>query len=86
MAIIGRPLLRVLEDVIGLVQLLELGLALPVALVAVGAPLHCELAIGLLERVLAGVARDAEDLVVVTLRHAVRRTRRPRHATAMPPA
>ncbi len=68
-AVIGGALLGVLQDVVGLVQLLELGLGVLVALVAVGVPLHGELAIGLLQVLLAGVAGDAQHLVEVTLLH-----------------
>jgi putative exporter of polyketide antibiotics len=45
-AVVGGALLPVLQDVIGLVDLLELMLAFLVAGIAVGMPLHRELAIG----------------------------------------
>ena len=45
-AVVGGALLLVLQDVVGLVDFLELCLAVLVAGIAVGVPLHRELAIG----------------------------------------
>src|ERR1043165_3822099 len=68
-AIVSRALLIVLKNVVGLVDLLELVLAVLVAGIAIRVPLHCELAVGRLE--IAGVHRalDFEDFVVIALRH-----------------
>ena len=61
--VVGRALLRVGQHLVGLLGLLELllGLLRIVALVAVGVVLHRQLAIGLLDVVLGGVLRHAED-------------------------
>jgi hypothetical protein len=48
-AVIGRLLLVVLQDLVGLVHFLELGLGLRVVRVAVGVKLFCLGAIGLLQ-------------------------------------
>ena len=68
-AVIGRALVLVLEDFIGLVDLLEADLAALVAGVAIGVPLHGELAEGGLQRAVVGGALDAQDLVVAALGH-----------------
>ena len=70
-AVIGGALLPVLQDVIGLVDLLELVLAFLVAGIAVGVPLHRELAIGGLEsRRRSRCATTLENFVIVALGHA----------------
>src|SRR5262249_30168094 len=69
-AIIGGALVAVLEDVVGLVELLEAVLAFLVARVAVRVVLHGELAERGLELDLGGRARDAQYLVIVALGHA----------------
>src|SRR5208282_4809046 len=68
-AVVGRPLLTILEDVVGLVQVLELLLGRFVARIAVGVKLHGELPVGLLEVIRARAAADAESIVVIRLRH-----------------
>jgi hypothetical protein len=69
--VVGRALLRVGEHLVGLLGLLELLFRRLAAftLVAVRVVLHGQLAVGLLDVVLAGVLGDAEDLVVVALCH-----------------
>jgi hypothetical protein len=47
--VVGRPLLRVLQDLVGLVDLLELRLGRGVARVPVRVVLHGELAVGALD-------------------------------------
>ena len=64
-AVVGRALLLVGEHVVGLGNLLELLLGDLVIRIAVRMVLHRELAIGLLEVVLAGIAGGAEKVVVV---------------------
>ena len=59
-AVVGGALLVVLQDVVGLVDFLELGLGLLVARVAVGVILHRELAIRLLQVVRARIPRHAQ--------------------------
>src|SRR5262249_44755308 len=71
--VVGGALVRVGEHLVGLLGLLELLFRLLriVTLVAVRVVLHGQLAVGLLDVVLAGVLRNAEDFVVVTLCHGV---------------
>ena len=68
-AIVGRPLLRVGEHLIGFVHLLELGLGVLVVGVAVGVKLHGLLAKGGFQRGLVGGFLDAQDFVIVALGH-----------------
>jgi len=67
-AVVGRALLRILQDVIGVIDVLELLLGVLVARIAVRMVLHGELAERLLEVVGARRAADSEQLVIV-LRH-----------------
>jgi hypothetical protein len=66
--VVGGPLLRIPQDLVGLVDLLE-------ALLGVGGLAHVrvvlagELAVGLLDVVLRGRARHAEGVVVVLVFH-----------------
>src|SRR5215472_5568048 len=76
-AVIGRALLIVLQDVIGLVDFLELVLGGLVPRIAVRVELHCEPPIGLLELLRRGVARYTEGIVIVLLRHSLSRFRAP---------
>ena len=64
-AVVGRAALGVGEDLVGLGGLLELLLGLGVVGVDVGVQLARELAEGLLDLLLGGVALDAEHLVGV---------------------
>jgi len=68
-AIIGGALVGVLQDLIGLVDFLEAVLAFAVAGIAVRVVLHRGLAKRRLDVRIAGGPLDAEDLVVVALRH-----------------
>src|SRR6185437_2573301 len=68
-AVIGRALLLVREDLVGLAQLLELVLGRRVPRVAVGVVLHRQLAIGLLDVLGAGPAPHAQELVKILLSH-----------------
>ena len=69
--VVGRALVGVGEDRVGLGRLLELLLGLGVARVAVGMVLERELAVGALDVLVRRVAGDAEHLVVVSLAHAL---------------
>ena len=87
--VVGGALVAVLEDVVGLVEFLELVLAVGVARIAVRVMLHGELAERHLEFGIAAGARDAQDLVIVALGHAgpaVRSKRFDRHTRFAPPA
>ena len=66
--VVGGALLRVLQDLVGLVDLLEARLGVG-HLADVGVVLAGELAVGLLDVVLRRAARDAERLVVVLVLH-----------------
>ena len=68
-AVVGGALVGVLEDVVGLVDFLELVLAVLVAGIAVRVTLHRELAIGRLELGVARGALDRQDFVVAALGH-----------------
>src|SRR5690606_2779868 len=65
--IIGGAFLRILEDLVGLVDFLELMLAGLVAGVAIGMVLHGELAEGGLQLLLVGPLANAERLVKISL-------------------
>ena len=60
-AVVGRALLLVLQDVIGFADVLELLLGFLVARVAVRVMLHGELAVGLLEFLGRGAARNPQS-------------------------
>src|SRR5262249_36737855 len=75
-AVVGGALVGILEHLVGLVDLLEAGLAALVAGVAVGMPFHGELAECGLQVAVAGLALDLQNLVVAAFRHARRPTRR----------
>ena len=66
--VVGRALLGVLQDLVGLARVLEFRFRARV-LVDVGMIGARELAVGALDVVLAGVSLDAEDLVVVLIFH-----------------
>ena len=64
--IVGSPLLRVRQHLIGLFGLLELDLSLCPG-IAVRVKFHGQSAVGLLQICLAGILADAEQFVIVTL-------------------
>src|SRR6266850_79549 len=67
--VVAGALLLVGQDGVGLGRFLELLLGVLVAGVAIGVMLHGELAVGLLDLGLTGLAPDPEHLVVVALLH-----------------
>ena len=69
-AIIGRLLLRVLQDIIGFVDFLELVLGRLVARIGIGMKLLGELAKGALQLALIGAFVNAQDLIIVAFGHA----------------
>ena len=69
--VVGRSLLRVLEAVIGDADRLEFRLALAASRIAVRVNLHGQLAVGLLDLVVAGATRDPENVVKIRFRHVV---------------
>ena len=64
-AVVGGPLLGVLQRVVGLVDFLELALGFVVAGIAVGMELHRELAVGPFDRRLVGSLGDPEHFVEI---------------------
>src|SRR3954469_14831744 len=71
--VVLAPLLRVGQNVIGLLDLLEALLGSSVPGVAIGMVLADELAVGLLDVLCRGLAVDAEDLVEVARSHGLLR-------------
>src|SRR5688572_13570252 len=71
--VVGGALLRILQDLISLARVLELGFGVRflVHVRMIGAR---QLAVGALDVVLAGVAVDAEDFVVVLIFHGATRS------------
>ena len=68
-AVIGRALLLVLQDVISLADVLEFLFRRLVPGIAVGVPLHGELAVGFLQILGAAALRYPQQLVEVLLSH-----------------
>src|ERR1700739_1466620 len=66
-AVIGAALVAVLEDLVGLVDFLELDLAMGVAGIAIRMPLHRELAECSLELGVVCVAVDFQGFVIAAL-------------------
>jgi hypothetical protein len=66
--VVGRALVGVLQDVVGVIEFLELLLGVFPAVVAVRMMLHGELAEGFLDVVRTRVPSDAQQLVII-LRH-----------------
>src|SRR5690349_22374157 len=69
-AVVSGALVRILEDFISLVDLLEADFATLVAGIAIGMPLHRELAEGGFQCTFVRGALDPQDVVVATLGHA----------------
>jgi len=68
--VIGGALLLVLQDIVGLADILELRFGRLVARIAVRVVLHGELSVGLLQVVRAGLARNAQGCIEILLGHA----------------
>ena len=68
-AVVRGLLLRVGEHLVGLLGLLEFLFGILVVRIAVRVVLHGQLAVGLLDFVVASVAIDAEDFVVIPFGH-----------------
>src|SRR6516225_5195826 len=69
-AVIGRALVGILEDLVGLVDLFEADFATLVAGIAIGVPLHRELAEGGLQFTVVRRAFDPQNVVIAALGHA----------------
>src|SRR5258707_12943951 len=86
-AVVGRALVGMLEDLVGLIDLLEADFAALVAGIAIGAPLPGELAEGGFQFAVARRALDLETLVETALGHARGHPRHfRRHAAKSRPA
>jgi hypothetical protein len=72
--VVGRALVGIRQDLVGLLRFLEVLLGLRVLRVAVRMPFHGEPPVGLLQVVLGAILVDPEHFVVVALRHAPFRT------------
>ena len=70
-AVIGRPLVGVLEDLVGLVELLEAMLGVVVTRIAIRMPLHRLLAKGGFDVAVVCGALDRQRFVVAALGHSV---------------
>lgn len=67
--VVGGPLLRVLERLVGGIDLLEARLGLRVVGIAVRVQLHGELAVGGLQGSRVRIARDTENFVQISFSH-----------------
>src|SRR5262245_46685364 len=67
--VVGRPLLRILQGLVGLVQLLELLLGALVAGIAIGVAILGKPAEGRLDILLACPSANPQNVVVVALGH-----------------
>ncbi len=77
-AVIGSTLLRVLEDIIGLVHFLELGLGLLGAGIGIGVKLFGLVPEGRLQRLFIGAFLHTQNFIIVALGHRLRLTRKAR--------
>jgi hypothetical protein len=68
--VVGRAFLRIGEDLVGLLGLLELLFRLRVVRIAVRVVFHGEAPVGLLDVLLGGVSRHRQHLVIIAFRHA----------------
>ncbi len=69
--VVGRTLLRILEELVGLVDFLELAFGLGVARVLVGMVFHGKLAESALEFLLVGTPRHTKRFIEVWLGHCI---------------
>src|SRR5262245_42919102 len=69
-AVIGRALVRILQDFIGLIDFLEANFAALVAGIAIGMPFHRELAEGGFQFAFVRCALDPQNVVIAALGHA----------------
>jgi len=67
--VIGRSLLRILQDVIGLIQGLEVRFLVGAAAMTIGMAVHGQLAIGRLDRLIVSAPLDAEQFVIIRGHH-----------------
>src|SRR5690606_15058494 len=68
-AVIGRALLAVLQDVVSLVDFLELQLGFGITRIAIRVILHGQLAIGLLDDFVGSAPGDPESFIEACFRH-----------------
>ena len=82
--VVGGALLRVLQDLVGLADLLEANLGARVLGVVVGMAFLGEPPVGRLKLLLARAPGDAQDLIVVALGHVQARALRIRARDKLP--
>ncbi len=85
-AVVGRLLLRVFEDLVGLVDFLEASLGRRVSRILVRMQLHGELAEGALQGLFIGVAGNAQNFIIVAFGHRWSRGQRIPDGASRPPA
>ena len=78
-AVVGRALVRILEDLVSLVDFLEARLGGFVGGIAIGMPLHGQLAKGRFQLPVTGSAVDFKNLVIAALCHPRVHSHRVRH-------
>src|SRR5690606_30802826 len=84
--IVSRALAVVRQDLVGLLDLLELGLGLRIVRIAIRVILHRQAAVGLLQVLGARIAIHAEHFVVVALGHILDHPQSPRPRSAFAPS
>ena len=67
--VVGRPFLRIRQDLVGFLGFLEMLFGLGIVRIAVRMEFHGQLAVGLLDLVVGGIAIDTEDFVKVAFGH-----------------
>ena len=67
--VVGRALLRIAQDLVGLARLLEALLRIRIVRIAVGVITHCQLAVCGLKLLLPALSRNAQDFVVIDVCH-----------------
>ena len=68
-AVVGGALLRILQRLVGDVDLLEAGFRFRIVRISVGMELHRELAIGGLQRLFVDAAVDPEHVIEIPISH-----------------
>ena len=68
--VVGGPLFRVLQHLIGLAGILEPGFGV-LFLTDIGMVFPRQFSVGLLDLVLGGIAPDPQDLIIILIFHAI---------------
>jgi hypothetical protein len=67
-AVVGRAFVDITQHFVGLAQFLELVLGRFIAGIFVGMVLHCQLAVGLLDVLRAGISLHTQDVIIIAFR------------------